>query len=116
MQDHELRDLRRELAPRVRGPGRHYPDKLRARITRWARGQLDDGAGLRAVASALGVHRETLRRWTTDEDDAPRLALVPVEVVADDPPGSTVSVVSPSGFRIDGLTLDEAIAALARLR
>lgn len=44
------------------------------------------------------------------------LALLPVEVVTDEPPAGTLSVVSPAGFRIDGLTLDEAIAALARLR
>ena len=43
------------------------------------------------------------------------MALVPVEVVATPPPASRVSVVSPNGFRIDGLTLDEAVSALTRL-
>ena len=121
MQDHELRILRRELAPRARGPGLHYPDELRGRIARWARRQLEDGASLGALASALGVHRETLRRWTAGAARPPTgaarpLALVPVEVVVDEPPAGTLSVVSPAGFRIDGLTLDEAIAALSRLR
>jgi len=43
------------------------------------------------------------------------MALVPVEVVATAPSVSSVSVVSPNGFRIDGLTLDDAVSALARL-
>lgn len=113
MQDHELRDLRRELAPRARGPGLHYPDELRDRIARWTRRQLDSGASLGGLATLLGVHRETLRRWTADEVRS--LALVPVDVVTDERCGSALSVVSPTGFRIDGLTLEEAIAALARL-
>ena len=45
--------------------------------------------------------------------------LVPVEVVAaaaPSPPTATVSLVSPSGYRIEGLSIDDALRALARLR
>jgi hypothetical protein len=111
MHEHELRDLRRELGAQ-RGPGVYYPEALRERATRWARQQLASGAAIAAVAASLGIGRDTLRRWL-----APAcIALVPVEVV-DSPRAAEaeVSVVSPSGFRISGLTIDEAITVLRRL-
>ena len=110
MQDQELRDLRRELAAHQRGPGIYYPDALRERITNWARRQLAAGATAGAATASLGIGRDTLRRWLMPASTA----LVPVEVV-DVPRAMTVSVVSPSGFRIDGLTIDDAIAVLRRL-
>ena len=110
MQEHELRDLRRELAA-LRGPGVYYPEPLRERAARWARQQLAAGATTAAVAASLGIGRDTLRRWTSPP---PTTALVPVEIV-DAPAVGEVSVVSPNGFRISGLTVDEAIAVLRRL-
>lgn len=116
MHDQELRDLRRELAAVERGPGRYYPDALRVRVARWARRQLDDGAALMVIAAELGLRRDTLRQWTTVPKPAATTAMVPVEIVADALRSAHVSVVSPNGFRIDGLTLDEAVAVLRRLR
>jgi hypothetical protein len=110
MQEHELRDLRRELAAQ-RGPGVYYPEPLRERARRWARQQLAAGATTAAVAASLGIGRDTLRRWIAP---ASTLALVPVEIV-DAPRAAEVCVVSPSGFRISGLTLEDAIAVLRRL-
>lgn len=109
MQDHELRDLRRELTAR-QGPGVYYPEPLRERATRWARRQLAAGATTAAVTASLGIGRDTLRRWLAPASTA----LIPVEVV-DAPAAAEVSVVSPSGFRITGLTLDDAITVLRRL-
>ncbi len=116
MHDQEFRDLRRELAAVARGPGRYYPDALRARVTRRARRQLDGGAALQDIASELGLRRYTLRLWTKAALPAATTALVPVEIIASTPRPGPVSVVSPSGFRIEGLTLDEAVAVIQRLR
>jgi DNA-binding transcriptional regulator LsrR (DeoR family) len=110
MQEQELRDLRRELAAQ-RGPGVYYPERLRERATRWARQQLAAGATAGAVATSLGIGRDTLRRWMAT---AATTALVPVEIV-DEPSAAQVTVVSPNGFRISGLTLDDAIVVLRRL-
>jgi hypothetical protein len=43
-------------------------------------------------------------------------ALVPVEVIAEPSSERTVSVVSPSGFRIEGLSLLEATTLLRAVR
>ena len=66
-----------------------------------------------AVAEEIGVAFETLRRWCGAARKAPR-AMVPVRVVTE-PAARTVSVCSAAGFRVDGLTVAEAIAVLRAL-
>lgn len=121
MTDHEERDLRRELTRRERGRGKRYPSVLRQRIAVWARWELARGHSVRDLARRLAVHRDTLAAWL--EDAAATSALVPVEVIATPIAPATTSsasgsyrVVSPSGFRVEGLTLDEAAELLVRLR
>jgi hypothetical protein len=121
MADHEERDLRRELALLERGRGKRYPAGLQRRIVAWARREIARGQSARELARRLAVHRGTLQVWL--DDAAAASALVPVEVVAEPSAAGwtttrprTVSVSSPSGFRVDGLTLDEAATLLARLR
>jgi hypothetical protein len=91
-------------------PARDFRGSTRS-PTRWARQRLAAGATTAAVAAALGIGRDTLRRWIAP---AATTALVPVEIV-DAPHAAEVCVVSPSGFRISGLTIDDAIAVLRRL-
>lgn len=70
---------------------------------------------LTAISKELGVARDTVRLWTATPPASQEVAaLVPVEVVAERS-SSVVAVVSPSGFRLEGLTLDEAVTVLARL-
>ncbi|HTE56562.1 MAG TPA: hypothetical protein VK698_37170 [Kofleriaceae bacterium] len=116
MADHEGRHLRRQVVARVRGRGKRYPEGLRRRVTAWARQRRDGGASLQVLSKELGLSMETVRRWTaTARDSTPaRTALVPVEVI-EEPTARLAVVVSPSGFRLEGLTLDEAVAVLARL-
>lgn len=121
MADHEEQDLRRALARLQRGRGKRYPSRLRQRITAWIQREIADGRGARELARRLGVHRDTLAAWLQDATASG--ALVPVEVITTptlaEPAvvgARTVSVVSPSGFRVEGLTLEEAGALLSRLR
>ena len=134
MHDPELQELRRALARTITGRGIYYPDALRERVTAWAYARRDEGAPWDVIAAELGCNNATLRRWVQVEGrrrrkkEPPSTALVAVEIVGDapalriDPSGdavainaSRVSIVSPAGFRIDGLTLDETVAALRRL-
>jgi hypothetical protein len=114
--DQELQELRRELGALDRGPGRHYPEPLRRRATIWARRRVAEGVAVQAVAVQLVVHPKTLHKWlgATQPSTA---AMVPVEVVVDRVSASGgVSLVSPSGFRVEGLTVDQAVTALRSLR
>lgn len=127
MHDQELRELRRELAGIERGRGKYYPDELRARIAGWARRRIARGESVSGSAVALALDRRTLSTWLQRRgDDADRarrkvdhspVALVPVEIVEAPPaPAAAITLVSPSGYRLEGLTLDEAVRALTRLR
>ena len=111
----------------VRGPGKYYPDELRARIADWARRRIARGESVSSSALALALDRRTLTTWLQKHGDVAErvrraaehapVALVPVEIV-DAPPASATSItlVSPSGYRLEGLTLDDAVRTLARLR
>jgi hypothetical protein len=69
------------------------------------------------MASALGIDAETARRWLQDGvADAAPTALIPVEVIADEAPlMRTVSVISPAGFRVEGLSLADAATLLREI-
>jgi hypothetical protein len=73
-----------------------------------------DGVSWAQIASELGMHVGTLLRWSKTTEEQPPRALVPVRVVPD-ASERTVSVVSTSGYRIEGLTLHEAVTALRAL-
>lgn len=77
---------------------------------------------MNAVAREVALHPTTLAAWLSSSATLSKsTALVPVEVVvAPDraPPtkATQVVLVSPSGYRVEGLTLDDALRALPRLR
>lgn len=66
------------------------------------------------IADEIGVAFETLRRWCVATEHGSPRALVPIEVVAERS-DRTVSVVSAGGYRIEGLTLEEAVSTLRAL-
>lgn len=111
-----IRGLVRAAGPR--GRGARLPDEVRRELIAFARGRRCDGVGVRRIAAATGVSPESIRRWTAgDEPRSTVRALVAVEVLAEvvPVPMGTLSVCSPSGYRIDGLTLEQAVVALGRL-
>lgn len=81
----------------------------------WAAGRRAAGASWQQVKRELGQQFDTVRRWCTAETAAPTRALVPVRIVRDEPAVRAVAVVSPTGFRVEGLTLSEAAALLREL-
>jgi hypothetical protein len=115
--DKEAAVLRRELARVEKGRGKRYPEQLRTRVMAWAAGRRAAGASWQQIKRELGQRFDTVRRWcTTDTAAASRTrALVPVRIVRDEPAVRAVAVVSPTGFRVDGLTLSEAAALLREL-
>jgi transposase-like protein len=111
----EITALRRQLAKHEKGRGKRYPADLKRRVTAYALRRRDAGASYEEIAETVGLAFETVRRWclaaTSGENLAPMLA--PVEVVA--APHGGVTIISPLGYRLEGLELAEAVAALRAL-
>jgi len=107
--------LRRELSRLETGRGRRYPPELRARVVAWASRRHRAGASWEDIKEELGLQWDSVRRWCQDTNSVPVRALVPVRVVPTRAVERLVSVSSPGGFRIEGLTLDEAAQLLRAL-
>lgn len=116
MQDREARELRRRVARLKRGrPRFRFSAALRQRITAWVVAQRERGAWWCDLERAIGVPAETLKRWAAPPPVAtPGLAMRPVDVI-DAPPAGTVTLVSPTGLRIEGVVIADAIAILRGL-
>jgi len=112
MIEREIESLRREFGKTSRGPGERYPSALKARAIELAHKLRSSGATWSEIASALSLHMETVRCWCNEKSQA---RLRPVEIVPDEA-DKKVCVVAPSGVRIEGITLEEALTLLERLR
>lgn len=66
------------------------------------------------LGEELGVLGETLRRWCVDRKDAVP-AMRAIEIVAPGPPTVAATVVSPSGMRVEGLSVQDVIVLLRAL-
>jgi hypothetical protein len=87
---------------------------LKARIIETAQSRRSEGASWVQIAGEIGIAFETVRRWCVAAQAKPSRAMVPVRVVPERGE-SLVSVVSVGGHRIEGLTLQEAVAVLRAL-
>lgn len=87
------------------GRGARYREDLQQEAVVLARSSLGQGKSLRSVASDLGVGSATLARWM----EGSREALRPVEVQREEEPVGAFSLVlvAPSGWRIEGLRLED---------
>jgi hypothetical protein len=113
--DRELLALRRELAQHEGGRGKRYEPELRARLITWLARRRKAGMSLAAVASELSLPMNTVARWASAAKQS--TALVPVTVVEEPVASpSTIRVVSPEGFIVEGLTLQEIAVLLRALR
>ena len=113
MQDREGRELRRRVARLKRDrPGFRFSTTLRAEITAWVAKQRERGAWWCELSRAIGVPEQTLKRWAAPCVTAS--VVLPVEVI-DAPPVGTVTLVSPTGLRIEGVAVADAIAILRGL-
>jgi transposase-like protein len=104
------RQVTRELGDR-QGAQRRYSTDLRHAAVAYWRTREAAGAGLHAVATALGVAPVSLRRWA---QDAP---VRPVQVMPDaGPERRLVVTISAAGVRVDGLDVSAVAELVARLR
>lgn len=112
----ELSQLRRRVeALGRRHRGARIPSSLRTAIAAYAADGRAAGASCRGIAERLGVSAESIRRWTVPTRVRPGGSeLVPVRVVAEAAAGR-LTISSPAGYRVEGLSIDEAAELLRRL-
>jgi transposase-like protein len=118
MAQREAEKLRREFESVTTRQGRCFPPDLKQRATRWIVEQRAAGVTAAELATELGLAAGTILRWShgvSTRATRPSRALVPVVVVPDSLANRTVDVVSPSGFRAEGLSIAEAAALLKAL-
>jgi hypothetical protein len=114
MSEAQASSLRRALSSHTGGRGRRYPRVLRERIVAYAQVRRAESASWARIAAELELQYETVRRWCLDANAVvASRAILPVEVVGD--LRASLAVVAPSGLRIEGVTLADAIAVLRAL-
>jgi transposase-like protein len=127
----ELEQFRQEverLRAGRRGGSGPFPEPLRAFAVRYLGYALEKGDTVKAVVERLGVSEPTLQAWRRGQTPGSKARrseqkvapLVPVVVQSrkeETPPraAATFAVVSPQGFRVEGLGLEEAAQLLRRL-
>lgn len=111
--------LLRRTRPRCHAKG--YPSEVRSSVAALVRCRLGEGVNLTVIARELGVNRGTLRRWLEHTADSVPPTFVPVVVrpsvsleaeQVTIPMPTPIALVSPTGFRLEGLTLEDAIHTL----
>lgn len=102
------------LGPRSRG--HRYPHSLRDEIVAWVDAERGRGRPWSAISKSLSLRKTTLRRWGAGTK--PALRARPIVVVPTSAPSfaaARLSLVGPAGWRLEGLTLDDARALVAAL-
>jgi len=128
----ELEQFRQEAqrlrAGRAKGSG-PFPEPLRAFAVRYLAQAQEKGETLKSVVERLGVSEPTLQAWrrgqtpgskktrSSEPRTQPLLPVVvrPPKAHAASPVATTFAVVSPEGWRVEGLGLEEAAQLMRRL-
>ena len=98
-----------------RGRTSRIPDAVRAAVLAYARRARAVGRSWTRIAHAVGLSAGALKNWS--QAPAPARTLVPVNVATSAPevPAAALVVVSPGGYRVEGLDLPTATALLRAL-
>ena len=90
---------------------------MRGEVLAYARRERAAGRSWAGIAHAVGLSAGALKNWS--QTPAPARRLVPVAVAVATPapeePGAALVVVSPGGYRVEGLDLATATALLRAL-
>ena len=123
--DESADEVGRRLREAIAGLGRHrtqpLPQELHAEVERYAALQRRAGASWRTIAGSVGVSASALQRWGARErSSAVRAGLRRVRVRREWVPSQTVAsamlvLISPSGFRVEGLGVAQALEMLREL-
>lgn len=97
-----------------RGRTTRIPDAVRAEVLAYARRQRAAGRNWTRIAHTVGLSVGSLKKWARTPPPARRLVPVAVATAAQVPAAALV-VVSPGGYRVEGLDLPTTSALLRAL-
>lgn len=107
-----VEEFTRLSGQRERGRGRRYSTQARQVAVALCRERRRAGQSVKEIAQQLGLHVATLERWLeADGETEPRPRFHPVALIdaAEPAEPSALSVTLPSGLRIEGLSLSQAL-------
>ncbi len=111
-----LEDFQEASRKRVIAPGRKpkpYSVEQRAFAVDYAQQEMAKGTSKSAVLQALGISYGALSKWQSPEKESEK-GFRRVSVKASDVVGQ-VNVVTPSGYRVEGLSLESLATLLKKL-
>jgi hypothetical protein len=98
-----------------RGRTTAIPAEVRELLVGYALEQRKRGRSWAAIGEALGVSSSGLIRWS-QRSVTRREGAVPVELRVEEPSdGTGVTLVSPAGYRVEGLGVSDALVVLREL-
>lgn len=110
----EANKLRVDLVRLGRAQGRRYPPGMKESILKFVDAAREAGVTVTDCCRRLGLSPKQLSNWRAEQRASEPKALVPVNVVGD-APWATLSIVAPNGYRIDGVTTEQAIELMRAL-
>lgn len=96
------------------GPAIRYTPALRRRAVAIARKRREAGVAVAAVARELGVRPQALRLWL-ESPPHPRLRRVAIETVSAPRVDHRPVLITPQGFRVEGLEVARLVELLRGL-
>lgn len=113
--EEEGKRLRVELSRLGSLHGRRYTPGIRALILGWVDRAKREGISEAECGRRLGIPGRRFSEWRSLARREQAHDMVPVEVHDEETPSLGLMLVAPSGYRVDGLTVEQAIAMLRAL-
>ena len=97
------------------------PPELRSRIVEYARLHREQGRPIGEIAAGLGLVESTVARWLRRERSEGKAGFCSVAIVASEeapalPSPAALRLVTPQGYRVEGLDVDTLAYLLQVLR
>ena len=108
----------------ARGRTSRVPQRVRRVVLAYVAAARGEGVAWRRIAEEIGFSEGALRRWREDDGECDRVALLPVEVISADRAiapaepargAGVLTLISPGGYRVEGLGVEQLAALLARV-
>ena len=125
--DEEMEQMRAEIADAVqvaRGGGHWYGKRLQERVIGYAQRVREQGESYERIAQRIGIPLTTLYVWLRGPKELPAVKAGEFRPVTVDEQGAAcdgvnargVALVTPAGYRIEGLGIEDLKQLLRELR